>query len=146
MNMERLSMVDPELAEELRAADARSRRRAALVAASVALEHVEVDDLLVSRALETLQQGNLDESLRLELSALADVLDTEYWTLQSAYEEGGASEESFLCAFRRARAVAAVCFALHPDDLYAALESAYEAYSAVEDGDSVLKAVAKRDV
>jgi hypothetical protein len=65
------------------------------------------------------------------------------WTSPSttSHENGRATEEDHPAAFARARAVAAVAWALHPDPTLAASEAAYEAHCAFRDGSTVVTSV-----
>jgi hypothetical protein len=133
----RLDLIDEGLAELVEAAPPDRRAHAAVAAAALAVERAGIDDPLTRDALEGLDRGEPDPSLRPRLLELAQTFDERCWELEGAPDEHNRTPES-RAAFAAARAVAAVQYALDPADAY---EAIYEAYHAVEDGDDVLAAV-----
>jgi hypothetical protein len=68
-------------------------------------------------------------------------LDEIAWDAQDKAEQGILPRQAYREAFARARAAAAVGFALEADALHAALESVYETWAATADLDAVRMAV-----
>ena len=67
------------------------------------------------------------------MQLLVDELDETAGATQARQHAGAATEDDYLRDFRKARAASAMWFALDPDPLTAAIQSAYEAYHAVAD-------------
>jgi hypothetical protein len=105
--------------------------RVALAApGDVALKEGRVD-----RAVEALRAGRFGEtSERAALKVLVDELDEAASKLQDEVDAGHADPADYLAAFGRARAPMALWFALDADPLEAAMEAAYEAQAATDDG------------
>ena len=76
-----------------------------------------------------------------QVLALTEELDEIAWDVRSNLRQR-AAQQAYLAAFARARAAAAVRFALEPDALCAALESVYEAQAATADLQAVRAAFA----
>jgi len=133
MTMERLSMLAPDLARSIQGLDGTRARQIARMAAALAIEGTGVTDKRVRRALELLGSTELDDAQRRDLSSLTAEFDKRYWTAGEKRDAGETSEEEYLEAFARARAVASVAMAADPDPVHAALEAAYEAHAALGD-------------
>lgn len=132
--MSRLDSSAPSLAQRLRSVDEPTQRTAATAAAAWAAVAAELDQAAVTTAVELLQRS---EHLRIqqgELVTLVEELDGAAWSLRESEDDGISSQEAYVAAFGRARAVAAVLFAADPDSEVAALEATYEA--SVVAGDS----------
>jgi hypothetical protein len=125
-----LNTLAPDLLERLVRYDEALSRELASRFAQAALAAVPVTDSSVERALDVLRAGvSGDRALQDELQALVDALDQEQWDYEARVDEG-ASDLEDPRGFARARAVSALAFALDPDALTAAAESAYEADAA----------------
>ena len=90
-------------------------------------------DPRLERALNELERPNAQGDDGAEVQRLVDELDQIAWKVQAEVHAGRAPEEDYLEAFSSARAASAVAFALDPDPFTAAVESVYEAQSAVRD-------------
>jgi hypothetical protein len=113
-----------------------------LLACEIAVSQAGLHDTAVDAALAVLRQGGSNNgAARLAIEALRDHLDNEYFALQE--EDGpvvGDRHLEGLLQFRKARAAAALGFALSPipENLGEAL---YEAMFASDDQAAALKAV-----
>ncbi len=144
-NRGRLSLIAPQLVDDLVNASPESRRRAAYVVASTVADHAKLDDLRINKALDLLKQGRTDRELLAQLEKWAEELEEQYFSISEAYENELVEEEETFEPFHRSRAVSIICLALHQNDLYAAIESTFQAVSAFEDGKTILQAVIDRD-
>lgn len=134
----RLSSVAADLVEQLEAQQPARLRQAAAGAVDLAVARTGVSAPPLDAALAALQEGRFGDSAdRVAVLQLADELDEIAWDLQERSEAGTATPEAYMAAFGRARAVAAVGFALDADALAAALEAVYEAQAAVADLDAI---------
>lgn len=141
--MSRLSTIADDLAELLSRQSIARLRGVAAAAARLAVERTQLADPRLDAALAAIRDG--DPAAVAELSqvlALTEELDEIAWDVQEQFETGVRPEQAYLAAFARARAAAAVRFALEPDALCAALESVYEAQAATADLQAVRAAVA----
>lgn len=141
--MSRLSTIADDLAELLSRQSISRLRGVAAAAARLAVERTQLADPRLDAALAAIRDG--DPAAVAELSqvlALTEELDEIAWDVQEQCEAGVRPEQAYLAAFARARAAAAVGFALEPDALCAALESVYEAQAATADLEGVRAAVA----
>jgi hypothetical protein len=137
--MFRLDSLSPELAESFRLAPPAHRRKATLIACTLAASRVGLEGEEVVAALEHLRQGGeADHALRQKLESLAAQLDDEYFHLQEEGDE--AKRPDVLRLFSRARAASALKFALSEDSgqLHEAL---YEALVSVDDAIEVIRPV-----
>jgi hypothetical protein len=134
-----LNLVAPDLIEALKAADDSQRHRAAVAAARFALARNNLlEDPTVTKALRALTDGSVgDKAVREAVSRLAEQFDENAWTIQEQVESGQREQQEYLVAFARARAAAALSFALDPDAHRAACEALYEAYHATHDLDAL---------
>jgi hypothetical protein len=129
----RLETRSAELSQLIEAADADPQRRIAVKVAEAALAAVPIDEPELAPALADLASGRWAGDGVQAATTLTDRLDNLAFDLQDEVDEGTAEQAEYLEAFRRARAVSAVAFALDADPRNAALEAAYEAEAATED-------------
>jgi hypothetical protein len=126
--MQRLEAIAPDLSRSLDCLSPRQTRQICAAVCSAAVRHVRLDEPIVNEALIALTNCNpLAPSLRDAAVALTERLDTTYFDLQDAADEGRATQTQVLDAFSRARAANAVAFALSGFDPSTAKEVIYEA-------------------
>jgi hypothetical protein len=131
-----------DLAEQLESQPIQALRRVAAEAAGLAVTRIQLADPRLDAALATVRKGALsDPAERSRVRELTAELDEIAWDMQDKAEQGILPRQAYHEAFARARASAAVGFALEPDTLYAARESVYEAWHAIADPDAVRMAV-----
>ncbi|MEV6873327.1 hypothetical protein [Amycolatopsis sp. NPDC051128] len=131
--------ISPELVEMLGAASVEQRRQIVERICKLAVERTGLSDQVVIDATNGLRHiGKVDPSIRDEVGALTQQLDERAWDIQEAVEIGSATEDEYLTAFAKARAVAAVGFALE-DSLSATLNAVYEAYYAIGDREEFMR-------
>jgi hypothetical protein len=128
----RLETRAADLSQLIEAAEPDPQRRIAVKVAEAALAAVPLDEPELAPALADLAVGRWGGDGVQAATTLTDRLDNLAWDIQDEMEEGAAAQAEYLAAFRRARAVSAVAFALHADPRNAALEAAYEAEAATE--------------
>ena len=129
----RLATIAPDLVASLEHQQPRRLRLVAASGAGLAVERVCLSDPRLEAALGALREGRLgDTSERTGVQCLAREIDEMAWDAQERAEAGGGSREAYVIAFRKARAAAAVGFALEADALTAALEAVCEAHAAVK--------------
>ena len=116
-------------------------RRIAARAAVASAEYRELDEELVLRAIELLRAEGADSDLQEELTDLAEQIDELAWDKQDEVDAGTADYAEYQSLFRRARAVAALAFALDEDVRANAPEALYEAYQALDQDDTELNAI-----
>lgn len=139
--MSRLQGTYPELYSRFQQAPPPARRAATLAACRYAVAQAEFDHAAVAAALTALEQGiPAPPVLKSQLEALAAGFDEEYFELQEAYEEGEASEKEYLRPFNRARALAALRFAVEGSSA-AAAEALYEALATTDDPSRLLAVI-----
>ena len=92
-------------------------------------------------AVDLNDHGEATPGQRDALQLLVDELDETAWATRARQHAGIATDEEYLRDFRKARAASAMWFALDPDPLTAAIQSAYEAYHAVADSAVLLDVV-----
>ena len=142
MTNNRLSTIAADLAERLEHQPPAKLREVAAIAALLAIERTNLTDPRLDAcriALRDRIPG--DQAARSAVQEMTVELDEVAWNAQDAAAQGSHDTDTYLRAFKRARAAAAVGFALEPDVLHAALESVYEAQAAVNDIDAVRSAV-----
>lgn len=122
----RLDSNQPRLADLFRRATAEVRRQASHLACEHAVAATGVAGPDVVLALEVMSKRGGEPEVRRRLNQLAEEFDDEYFRLD---EEDESDREQVSRAFRKARAIAALAFALTDDDgeLHEAL---YEALAA----------------
>jgi hypothetical protein len=133
----RLETRSAELSQLIESADAEPQRRIAVRVAQVALAAVPIDEPELAPALADLAADRWGGPGVQSATTLTDRLDNLAWDIQEEVDEGTAEQAEYLEAFRRARAVSAVAFALDADPRNAALEAAYEAEAATENLDLI---------
>jgi len=106
-------------------------RAVALECQSALVTHAPAIDAAVDRIANG--RGDFGPELRSTLEGIARVADEAGWSPPSG--------ESGETAFRQARLVAAIAFALDGDVRSAALEAIYEAYHGVTDRDRLLELI-----
>ena len=130
----RLESRSAELSRLIEAADGDHQCRIAVRVAEAALAAVRIDEPELASAVVDLAAGRRGGPGLRSAKALTERLDELAWDIQERVDEGRAEQAEYLEAFRRARAVNAVVFALGAEDTQeAALEAAYEAEAATED-------------
>jgi hypothetical protein len=128
----------PELALRIASATPTRQRDCAVAVALWAVRVTDVDrEEAVRVALPLLHEGLLSVVNFAALQELVDHLDNEAWKAHDAVEVGDETYESYLGAFRLARAAATVFFAAQSDPKLAALEAVYEASVVDDDAGSV---------
>lgn len=137
----RLKTISQALSEAWQRAGDQQRRRAARLACELAVLQSGLRGAAADTALEILR-GERDaptEAARCEVEALSERLDAEYLGPQERDEPAARLEARLL--FRRARAAAALHFALSadPEQLHEVL---YEAAFAADDRDEAPRSVA----
>jgi len=109
----RLESISPNLAGTYREANDDQRRRAALVLCSTAVAQVGLQGSEVDAAFAVLRHERREQSdIHQMLDRLAAQLDEEYFKLS---DEAETTTSEALLTFRKARAAAALAFALSPD-------------------------------
>lgn len=137
---EGLSLYSPRLAEACAQADPSGLRAMSEVGCRLALADTGLAGPEVSAAVETLLDGRFGDGVEREaLAQVVEALDKQAFDLQDAVEEGAASEEAYLEAFRRARAASALLWALHADPQRAASNALYEAIAALDERPALLE-------
>lgn len=138
----RLETVAPALVRSLGLAGEPQRRAAALAGATLAVERTGLTNVVVLKALDTLNAGgHVDAACSAALDGLLAELDEIAWSIQDQVDSGERSYEDYLVAFQRARAAASAAFAADADASTAALEGLYEADAAIDDLDALMAAV-----
>jgi hypothetical protein len=138
MNQSGLALIAPDLVEALSNADIAAQRRAAVAAATLALQRTgQIDDPTVAAALTLPENGTASTENIAAVNQLTERLDEHAWELQEQTSSGDKSEQDYLTAFTRARAVAALGYALAPDIATAVGDALYEAHHATQDIDAL---------
>jgi len=139
----RLSTIAVDLVHTLEDQPPAVLRRIAVEAAMLAVTRTRLLDSRLVAPLAAMR-GNQEvaPTARIQVAQLVEDLDERAWDLQDLLDSGAGSEEAYLEAFRKARAAAAVRYALDADPMTAAFESVYEAQAAVVDLGAVRMAVA----
>lgn len=131
---EGLALYSPVLAEACDKAGPAQLRAMSEVGSRLAVTEVGLGGAKVASALDALIAGRFgDGPDRKALGALVETLDEEAFDLQDAFEAGTASEESYMDAFRQARAATSLHWALHADPRRAAANALYEAIAALDE-------------
>jgi hypothetical protein len=137
----RLSSIAPDLVATLERQRPRRLRLVAASAVGLAVERVRLADPQLEAALGALREGRFgNTNERTGVVRLAQELDEMAWAEQDKAEAGDGSRETYVIIFRKARAAAAVGFALETDALTGTLEAVYEAQAAVKDLEAVRSA------
>jgi hypothetical protein len=133
----RLDSLSPTLTNAFRNASDDQRRRAALAACLVAVAQTGLRGSDVDAALALLRdERNQRSEIRHKLEVLSEQLDERYFKLS---EEAESISSEALDTFRKARATAALAFALSPnsEQLH---EAMYEAIAASTDQSETVRA------
>lgn len=135
----RLETVAKNLTLKLRDSSPEQQRESSLVACRLALQTAPVNSPIGQETLEQLQHhGTLPLQRITELNTLADQLDDKYFEL---HDNERLIQVDSLHLFRQARIFSALSFASGGEPFVAAMESIYEASSAVSDRAIVFDAV-----
>ncbi|HEX7921452.1 MAG TPA: hypothetical protein VF583_10895 [Bradyrhizobium sp.] len=136
----RLDSISPSLADSFRKADDEQRRHATLTACLVAVAGTSLQGNEIDAAVDFLRHGRGDQlAVRRKLDSLTEKFDEQY--LKLSEDADGTTPEALL-VFRKARAAAALAFALSPDpgQLHEAM------YEAIVASDDQVEAVRAADV
>jgi hypothetical protein len=124
----RLSTVAIDLVHEIERLPASALRRVAAEAATLAVARTELKDPRLDEALQSLNaRGAKTDAARRVTEQVTNELDERARDLQDLIGTGAASQSAYETAFRKARAAAAVGYALDVDPLTSAFEAVYEA-------------------
>lgn len=138
-----LALVSPELVDMLRQSSEDTRHRIVERVCKLAVQRADVPDPKLMAALDMIHQGRYgDPDLGRQLDALTQGLDEIAWGIQDQVEAGNAAQDEYFRAFAKARAAAAIKFAL-VGSLAASFDSFYEAYHAINNRDDFMRAVAE---
>jgi hypothetical protein len=137
----RLATVQASLSDELAQRSPNQLRHVAAAAALLAVLRTNLADARLNDALALLRSGKHGENERWVVERLTEELDEKAWDIHERVDEGSASQREYLEMFSRARAAAAVGFALGDNPLESAPEAIYEAYSATGDLDAIQDAI-----
>jgi hypothetical protein len=140
--MHRIESIAEDFSQRLERLSGDECRAIATAACELALSRNPVDDPVVISARLALQSGRSPtDAERTQLENLLNRLDVAYFELQATAEERQDGSSAWEAAFKRARAVASLFYALDDDPLTAAAEAVYEAAAALDDPSEVLDAV-----
>lgn len=118
-------------------------RRVAVESAALAVARTQLADPRLEVALQALDASAAEmATAHTIVEQITNELDEQAWDIQDLVDAGAASQEAYEEAFRKARAAAAVGYALDPDPRASAFEAVYEAQAAVVDLAAVRMAVA----
>lgn len=131
--LKRLETVSPSLAEKLARASVAQRQSLVLVACELAVKRAGLDNPQINAALAAMRQQHPATAEQVAaITALAELLDEQYFALQEEADEGRASAADYLGPFSQARAASAVVYALKDDSLDASMEAVYEVTAATD--------------
>ncbi|MEH2500320.1 hypothetical protein V1294_006799 [Bradyrhizobium sp. AZCC 1678] len=133
----RLDSISASLADSFRKADDEQRRHAALATCLVAVARSGLQGKEIDAAVSLLRHGGGDQlAARRTLDFLTEKLDEQYFELSEGADR---TTPGALLVFRKARAAAALAFALSPDpgQLH---EAIYEAIVASDDQAEAVRA------
>jgi hypothetical protein len=109
----RLDSISPNLAGSFRQASDHQRRQATLATCLVAVAQSGLQGQEIDAAVDLLRHGGTDQrAVRDKLECISTQLDEQYFKLS---EEADTTTPEALLVFRKARAAAALAFALSPD-------------------------------
>ncbi len=136
-----LMQISPELVEILRQCTDDRRHQIVERACLLAVQRADVADPMLTKALEAIRRRNFGILvLRGQVDALTQKLDEIAWEIQDQFEAGNAPESQYHRAFAKARAAAAIEFALD-GSLAASFDALYEAYYAIDNRDDFMHVV-----
>ena len=131
--MQRLETIAPDISRLLDRLSAQQLRRISTSVCKAVVGQVRLHESTVNEALVALKNSDpIPLPLREAAVALAERLDTTYFDLQDAADEGRATQAQVLDAFSQARAASAVATALSGFDANTAKEVIYEAAAATD--------------
>jgi hypothetical protein len=137
-----LAQISSELVDRLRVSSDDVRHQLVERACLLAVQRVEVADPKITEGLDAIRSRRFgSKDLRSRLDELTEELDEAAWDIQDQVEAGDATETEYRRAFAKARAVAAIGFAVD-GSLAASFDSLYEAYHAIDNRDDFLYSVA----
>lgn len=131
----RLDSVDADLSRRLAEASPEQQRAAVAAAVDLAALYTRLAGqpsfALTSEALRAVEARRTDSALREQIDQLTKDLDEIGFDLSEQADDDPAKYPEYKAAFTRARAVAAIGYALSDDPADAAIEGVYEAFAAV---------------
>ncbi|WP_029083266.1 hypothetical protein [Bradyrhizobium sp. th.b2] len=143
-NLLRLDSISPGLAGSFRRANDDQRRHAALATCLVAVARAGLQGDEVDAAINLLRHGgSAQPGVRQRLDSLTARFDEQYFKLSG---ESDATSSQALLVFRKARAAAALAFALSPDSrqlheaIYEAIIASDDQAEAIRVADAALRA------
>lgn len=133
----RLDSISASLADSFRTANDEQRRQAALATCLVAVAQTDLQGNAIDAAVDLLRHGGESQlAVRRKLDSLTEQLDEQYFELS---EDADSTTPEALLVFRKARAAAALAFALTPDPGHLH-EAMYEAIVASDDQAEAVRA------
>lgn len=139
-----LTQISPELVDRLRRSADDTRHQIVERACLLAVQRTDVTDPKLTEALNAIRRRSFgNEDLRGRVDVLTQEWDEIAWNIQDRVEAGDAVATDYHRAFARARAAAAIGFALD-GSLAASFDSLYEAYHAIDNRDDFLRAIASQ--
>ncbi len=143
--MDRLETLSIDIAQKLRNASVKKKHDVIIAACEFAIKISKIEIKVFKGIIDRIRAGRqISELEKLELKKLGDQLDNNYFELQEAFEEGHATENEYICAFKKARTVYALLFAFEADSTIAALESVYEVASIADDKERYFSLIKKK--
>jgi hypothetical protein len=137
-----LMQISPELVDKLRRSGDETRHRIVERACLLAVQRADVAAPTLTEALDVIHRRSFGvPDLRSQVDGLAQELDEIAWDIQDRIGTGGATEAEYRRAFVKARAAAAIGFALD-GSLSASFDSLYEAYYAIDSRDDYMSVIA----
>lgn len=142
MSQPGLVRISPELVLMIRQGSGALRRRIVEKACLRAVELTGIDSPVISEAIDVIRRRDIpDLTLQRRVDSLTQELDEAAWDIQDRVDAGELSDVDYVQAFTKARAAAAVGFALG-ESLAAVFDSLYEAYYAIDGRSDFLQIVA----
>jgi len=131
---ERLYMIAPELVRLLQRTERKQLRAVRAAICDAAIRRASLDDPVILEALGVLNGSDAaSATLRCVAAARVEQLDSDYFDLQDAANDGRATQDEVRHAFNRARAAAAVSFAISGEGADITCETVYEAAATADD-------------
>lgn len=137
----RLDTIDLRLGTMLAKATPDQQHAAVAAAARLAVARVGLTGPDVEHAITVLQEQRSDRSLSDRIARLADRLDEKALHLREDANDGELPTASYMEAFTRARAAAALGYALADNSARTAAEGVYEAHAAIGGVDEIRRAL-----
>jgi hypothetical protein len=133
-----LAQISPALVERLRQSEDDVRNGLVERVCLLAVERADVADPTLAEGLDAIRSRRFgNQELRSRLDVLTEELDEAAWDIQ---DDDDAGDDEYWRAFVKARAAAAVAFAVD-GTLEASFDSLYEAYHAIDDEPAFLRSV-----